>query len=248
MITTQQPSPPVPPFDVQAVRRDFPILHTLTHGKPVVTIWGFGFTSNVNTPAEAQAVISFFKAAGCTVMGGVPTYWRTLSNDSQTNAAWAAAYRSFDIISPWSVGRYSTSSGADNYKTGTLMPDLVDTTSHSIDYMPVVFPGFSWTNVNGGPFNQIPRLGGTFYWRQIYNAVGAGCVPHQRPVLDELNEGTSMFKMAPTPATLPAQGAFVPLNIDGISLPSDWYLRLAGQATKMLRRDIPLQSQIPITP
>jgi hypothetical protein len=217
-------------------------------GKPVVTIWGFGFASRVNTPAEAQTAIDFFKGAGCTVMGGVPGSWRTLSGDSQTNTAWTAAYRSFDIISPWTVGRYSTISGADSYKTGTLMLDLADTASHGIEYMPVVFPGFSWTNLNGGPFNQIPRLGGTFYWRQIYNAIGAGCGMLYGAMFDEMNEGTSMFKMAPTPAQLPAQGAFVPLNIDGTALPSDWYLRLAGQATKMLRHDIPLQSQIPITP
>jgi hypothetical protein len=40
----------------------------------------------------------------------------------------------------------------------------------------------------------------------------------------------------------------VPLNIDGTSLPSDWYLRLANEASKMLRGNIPLQSTIPITP
>ena len=62
------------------------------------------------------------------------------------------------------------------------------------------------------------------------------------------DEGTSMFKMAATPADLPAQGTFVPLNIDGQNLPSDWYLRLADQAGRMLRGDIPLQPTIPIVP
>jgi hypothetical protein len=38
------------------------------------------------------------------------------------------------------------------------------------------------------------------------------------------------------------------LNIDGVALPSDWYLRLANEASKMLRGDIPLQNTIPITP
>jgi hypothetical protein len=57
-----------------------------------------------------------------------------------------------------------------------------------------------------------------------------------------------MYKLAPTAAQLPAQGTIVPLNIDGYNLGSDWYLRLADQAGKMLRGDIPLQSQIPITP
>jgi hypothetical protein len=47
---------------------------------------------------------------------------------------------------------------------------------------------------------------------------------------------------------LPAQGPFVPLDIDGYNLPSDWYLRLADQAGRLLRGEIPLQSQMPISP
>ncbi len=74
------------------------------NGKPVVALWGFGFDGRSDTPQQAAQVIDYFKSAGCTVMGGLPTYWRTLNNDTQTNAAWAAVFRSFDIISPWSVG------------------------------------------------------------------------------------------------------------------------------------------------
>jgi hypothetical protein len=67
-------------------------------------------------------------------------------------------------------------------------------------------------------------------------------------MFDEVDEGTAMFKLAPTPAQLPAQGVFVPLDIDGAKLPSDWYLRLANQAGKMLRGEIPRQSTMPIAP
>ena len=42
--------------------------------------------------------------------------------------------------------------------------------------------------------------------------------------------------------------ALVPLNIDGYNLGSDWYLRLADQAGKMLRGEISVRSTIPITP
>jgi hypothetical protein len=217
-------------------------------GKPVVVVWGFGFTDRPGTPADAQTVIGFFKSAGCTVMGGVPTYWRTLNNDSQTNAAWAAAYRAFDIISPWSVGRYSTISQVDSFQANLIIPDLADTRAHGLDYMPVMFPGFSWHNLNGGPLNQIPRLGGTFYWRQAFDFIGAGCTMVYGAMFDEMNEGTSMLKMAPTAAQLPTTATLVPLNIDGQNLPSDWYLRLADQASRMLRGQIPLQSQIPILP
>jgi hypothetical protein len=219
-------------------------------GKPVVTIWGFGFNDRPGTPDDALAVINWFKAAGCTVMGGVPTNWRTLQGDSQTNAAWAGSYRAFDIISPWAVGRYSTLGGADNFKNNYIVPDLAECAALGIDFMPVVFPGFSWHNLKGdpSPLNQIPRNAGTFYWRQIFNAISAGCTMIYGAMFDEVDEGTAMFKMAPTPNELPVEGTFVPLNIDGTNLPSDWYLRLADQATRMLRGDIPLQSPIPITP
>ncbi len=217
-------------------------------GKPVVAIWGFGFTDRPGTPQDATNVIAWFKAAGCTVMGGVPTNWRTLNGDSQTNAAWATVYRSFDVLSPWAVGRYSTLSGADNFKKNQIVPDLAETKLRGIDYMPVIFPGFSWTNLNKGPFNQIRRNGGTFYWRQAYNAMAAGCTMVYGAMFDEVDEGTAMFKMAPTPAQLPVQGSFVPLNVDGYALPSDWYLQLAGEATKMLRGEIPVTSTVPITP
>jgi hypothetical protein len=217
-------------------------------GKPVVAIWGFGFSGRSDTPAQAQQAISWFKAAGCTVMGGVPTNWRTLNGDAQTDPAWSAAFRSFDVISPWSVGRYSSNTGADNYRTGITVPDLADCNAHAIDYLPVIFPGFSWTNLNGGPYNQIPRNGGQFYWRQAYNGVLSGCSMIYGAMFDEVDEGTAMFKIAPTPAEQPAQGNFVPLNVDGYTLPSDWYLQLANQAGKMLRGEIPLQSTIPISP
>jgi len=38
------------------------------------------------------------------------------------------------------------------------------------------------------------------------------------------------------------------LDVDGVNLPSDWYLRLANEAGKMLRGEIPLQSRLPIAP
>ncbi len=218
------------------------------NGKPVVGVWGFGFTDRPGTPADAQAAINFFKAAGCTVLGGVPSFWRTLTADSQTNPAWAAVYRSYDIINPWMVGRFATTNQADSFKQTVIVPDLAEATANGRDYMPVIFPGFSWHNLLNGPVNQIPRYGGSFYWRQIYNARSAGCTMIFNAMFDEMDEGTAIFKMAPTPNELPAQGTFVPLNIDDQSLPSDWYLRVADEAGKMLRGEIPLQSQLPITP
>jgi hypothetical protein len=217
-------------------------------GRPVVAIWGFGFADRPGTPDQAQAAINFFKSAGCTVLGGVPSDWRTLRSDAATNAAWAAVYHSFDVISPWSVGRYRDAGGVDRYSRYVIARDLAGAKTNGCDYMPVIWPGFSWHNLKGNPLNQVPRRGGEFYWRQACAAVTNGCAMLYGAMLDEVDEGTAMFKLAPTAAQLPAEGEFLPLNADGVKLPSDWYLRLAGQAGKMLRGETPARNPLPIAP
>ena len=219
------------------------------HGKTVVAIWGFGFPDRPGTVEQARAAIRFFKAAGCTVVGGVPVNWR---NDP----VWADAIRQFDVISPWATGAFADDAGADNFCAQQIVPDLVAARSAGCEYMPVIFPGFSWHNQMSARhlvrpdtrLNFIPRRGGAFYWRQVFNAVNAGCPMIYGAMFDELDEGTAMFKLAPTAAQLPAQGTFVPLDMDGKKLPADWYLRLANEAGKMLRGEIPVTNALPISP
>ncbi len=222
------------------------------NGKPVVAIWGFGFSGRDDTPEQAQAAINWFKAAGCTVMGGLPTNWRTLNNDAQSNPAWSNVFRQFDVISPWAVGRYGNNSEADSFRVNQIVPDLAAATAAGRDYMPVIFPGFSWHNMHdqnpSNPLNQTPRNGGNFYWRQAWNAARSGCTMIYGAMYDEVDEGTAMFKMATTLADTPQGVPMVTLNMDGTDLPSDWYLKLADQAGKMLRGEIPLQATIPISP
>jgi hypothetical protein len=223
-------------------------------GRPVLFVWGFGFDDRPGTPAQAAEVIAWFKSNApapqrVTLAGGVPTYWRTLAGDSKTDPAWAAVYRSYDIINPWAVGRYADDKGADDFKAQKIAPDITECNTHGIEYMPVIFPGFSWHNLfPQNPPNQIPRRGGAFYWRQAYNAIGAGATMIFNAMFDEVDEGTAMTKVAPTAAQQPAQGTFVPLDADGVALPSDWYLRLGGEASKMLRGERPLTATIPIAP
>ena len=109
-------------------------------------------------------------------------------------------------------------------------------------------PGTNMTPANGGVVARALVNGGSFYWRQAYNAVRSGCTMVYGAMFDEVDEGTAMYKCAPTAAQLPAQGTFVPLNINSYNLAGDWYLRLADQAGKMLRGEIPLQSQMPFCP
>lgn len=223
------------------------------YGKPVLAVWGFGFVDRPGTPAQAASAISWFRSNSnpdyqVNLIGGVPHEWRFLNGDSQSDPAWAQVYRSFDVITPWTVGDYADNAGADSYKQNRLIPDATEAAANGREYMPTIFPGFSWHNLNGGPLNQIPRNGGQFYWRQAYDAVSAGSTMIFNAMFDEVDEGTAMYKLAPSAAQLPAQGTYLPLDADGQQLPSDWYLRLAGAATQMLNGSQPVTAQIPITP
>jgi hypothetical protein len=223
-------------------------------GLPLLAIWGLGFSDRPGTAAQAAELIDYFKRSAparyrATLMGGVPSRWRTLSVDSKTDPAWRAVYRSFDVISPWMVGRFGDEVGADLFMNSVMRSDVLEAKQAGADYMPVVFPGFSWKNLKpGAALNQTPRRGGRFYWRQVFNALDLGCTTIYGAMFDEVDEGTAMFKLAATRADLPAQGTFLPLDADGERLPSDWYLRLAGEAGKALRGEIPLSSRRPIDP
>ena len=71
----------------------------------------------------------------------------------------------------------------------------------------------------------------------IYNAM-----------FDEVDEGTAMYKIAATKNDQPAGVDLISMDTDGVKLPNDWYLRLAGAATKMLRGEIPNTERIPLNP
>jgi hypothetical protein len=210
------------------------------NGRPLLAIWGFGFTDRSATPAQAAELIEFFKhnpdpRYRVTLLGGVPAGWRTLSRDAQRDPAWAAVYRSFDILSPWTVGRFRDTTGIDRFYADQVAKDLIETRSAGIEYMPVLFPGFSWHNMNRtAPFNPIPRQGGRFYWRQVERALRAGSTMLYGAMFDEVDEGTAMFKIAASKRETPIDVPVVTMDADGEPLPSDWYLRLAREAQKRL--------------
>jgi hypothetical protein len=210
-------------------------------GKPVVGVWGFGFSDRDTTPGQAAAIIHFLKTARvpATVLGGVPATWRTLNAAPHSNVTWAAVYRSLDVISPWSVGVFKDDNGADHFMKSDIIPDLSETRKLGIDYMPVVFPGFSWHNGAGramnSPVNAYPRRCGGFYRHQINNAIKAGANMLLTAMFDEVNEGTAIFKLVATPSQLPVGPKLIPLDADGCTTAtSDMYLRIAGSATQAL--------------
>jgi hypothetical protein len=217
------------------------------NGRPVLSIWGFGLNDRPGTPVEAEAIIQWLTVDApekyrVTLKGGVDDKWQDHS------AEWQTVYEMFDVLSPWAVGRYDDNAGADVFRQNRIEPDLARTQSENIDYMPVVFPGFSWYNLKEGtsPLNKRPRNGGKFLWHQFYNTIDAGCNMVYVAMYDEVDEGTAIFKLAENMSQIPTTGALVTLDIDGYKLPSDWYLRLTGEATKMLRNEIDLTAAIPI--
>ena len=219
-------------------------------GQPLVAVWGLGFADRPLSAAQAMSILAFFREQGATVMGGVPTYWRTLSRDADPNPEWSDVYRSFDVLSPWSVGRFADDDGVRNYVRDTLAGDAAETGALGIDLVPVVWPGFSWSHLMPGePLNAIPRRGGRFWWTQFHQM---SSVPGVRAIygamFDEVDEATAMFKLAPSASEAPANGRFLTLDADGEALPSDWYLRLAGQAVRALRGEIPNTPLRPIDP
>jgi hypothetical protein len=211
------------------------------HGRPLLAIWGFGFRDRAPTPEQAAELIDFFKnnpepRYRVTLLGGIPARWRTLTRDSQAQVEWASVYRSFDVISPWTVGRFKDADSIDRFYDDEVRQDFAEARRLGLEYMPVVFPGFSWHNMNPtAPFNPIPRRGGRFYWRQVERALQAGSTMLYGAMFDEVDEGTAMFKLAPGRDTAPEGVPIVTLDADGERLPSDFYLQLAREAQRQLR-------------
>ena len=227
------------------------------NGKPLLSIWGMGLNDGSHPPGDAQAakdLSAWFASAApapqrVTYMGGTPARWGTLSVDSRKEPAWAAVYAAMDVVQPWNVGRYGTLEAVDRWKENVLVPDVKLAEKNHQIYMPVIFPGFSWSNLKrGARENQIPRLRGEFLWRQAYNAKMAGAKVLKIAMFDEVDEGTAIFKVVSHRKEAPDQGHWLALDADGADLPSDWYLRLAGEITRMFHGEIKPDPKLPTKP
>lgn len=210
-------------------------------GKPVVAVWGIGFSDGRDyTLAECRRLVEFLKNDGCTVMVGVPTNWRELKGDAVKDPALLEIIAMADIVSPWTVGRYSNPAGAAKYAETTLKPDLAWCNQRGTDFLPVVFPGFSWHNMYAsGPSDQIPRLQGKFLWSQFREAKQAGVSMVYVAMFDEVDEGTAIFKCA-NEVPVGQKSKFVTFE----GLPSDFYLKLVGTGTKLIRGEISLKDKL----
>jgi hypothetical protein len=104
------------------------------------------------------------------------------------------------------------------------------------DGIPRLLLGQRATRPTGKDDDLTPQ--GRVYWRQfvIFRELGIRAV--FVGMFDEVDEGTAIYKVA---NQTPVGKYFV--TYDG--LPSDWYLKLTGAATRMIRGDAPLTESIP---
>lgn len=211
-------------------------------GKPLVAVWGIGFGDHrAYGIADCREIVAALKADGCAVMGGVPTGWRTLDRDAIKDESLHEVVALCDVVSPWTVGRYRSPEEVTRHATRDWAADVEWCRERSILSMPVAFPGFSWHNLHGGPLGQIPRRKGEFLWRQFAEASRVGAETIYVAMFDEVDEGTAIFKCADPPAGEPDTHL---LGLEG--LPGDHYLRLTGEAAKLLRSRTPIPERPPL--
>jgi len=216
------------------------------NGKPLVVLWGVGFNDGRKyTLASIEKIIDFLKNdpvyGGCSVMLGLPTYWREFGRDTDPDPRLHEIIKKVDLVHPWTIGRYNNKETYDKYRE-VQKGDIAWCRENKVDYAATVFPGFSWSNLNPhSPFDQIPRDRGRFFWRQWTGALSNGAEMIYVAMFDEVDEGTAIEKISLDPPAGPSR--FVRFE-EGI--PSDYYLYLTGYGAKMLRKEIPFREEIPL--
>lgn len=209
------------------------------HGKPLVAVWGIGFNDRRKYGYEQiKKIIDFLKSEGCSILVGVPTHWRTLTIDAVSDTRLLELVKQADIVHPWLVGRFDNNTYEPYRKS--IEEDIKWCKANGKDYMPVLFPGFSWHNMKkDAPQNMIPRLGGRFFWKQVKGAVDAGAESLYLAMFDEIDEGTAFFKCTNTPPV--GESSFITYEGEA----PDHYLWLAGEAAKYLRGEL-RSSRMPV--
>jgi hypothetical protein len=211
-------------------------------GRPVVTVWGIGFNDGRQyTLEECRQLVRFLKndpeCGGNTVMLGVPYRWRRLDRDTVADPVLHEIIAEADIISPWAVGRYQRPEQLPGLQKEAMEADLRWLEQRNLEYMPVIFPGFSWHNLQKrhgreASLNQIPRRGGEFLWAQAAAVRRSGASMVYVAMFDEVDEATAIFKVSNDPPV----GDSPFLTYEG--LPADHYLWLTGQIGRLMRGEI----------
>lgn len=237
--------------DWQELQEQFALIQDpayLRHrNKPLIAIWGIGFNDGRKyTLEEVADLIDFFKNdpeyGGCSILLGVPTYWRTLENDTVADEQLHTVIKSADAILPWTVGRFGGSETALQRGPEYVQPDIEWCAAHGIDYLPLAFPGFSWANRyahKNAKFDHIPREDGLFLWAQAVAAKNSGARSLYIAMFDEMDEGTQVFKVSNDPPVGASR------FLDYSPHRADYYLRLCGAIRRMFRGQMAPTNSLP---
>lgn len=213
------------------------------NGKPVLCIWGLNGKEPQRYPGAAVMIpfVKWLQARGYFVIGGVSD--NTWTRD---DSEYGEVYRLVDMISPWTVGRYGPPE-VEAWQAAHIPEDMAFCEKYGKVYQPVMYPGFAWCNWNGGRANHIPRLAGEFLWKQARLYAEAGVKNGYFAMFDEYDEGTAIMKAAEDSESIPTgEQYFKTLCADGQWLSSDFYLRLAGRISRMLRGEAPVTERVTI--
>jgi hypothetical protein len=207
-------------------------------GKPLIGLWGLGFAGTKSSSEAFAELVDFLKKdrvfGGNAILIGVPTWWRTLDRDCQSDRRIHDVLAKADVLLPWTPSRFHTLEAIAAHRTEGLEPDLAWCTQRKLAYCPVISPGFSEHNraAGGGreaPWELAPRQGGKYLWQQAIEAKRAKATMTYVAMFDELNEATAILKCTNDPP----QGRSRFLTYENLS--SDHYLWLSGEVGKMLR-------------
>jgi len=213
--------------------------------KPVIGLWGLGFNTDAHKFSQKQALdlIKWFHSKGFYVVGGVPYNWRLEKLDSRKN--WLEVYKQYDMLLPWSVGRYRENQEMLHHYRSIWQQDLAYSQQNNLHMKRVIFPGFAWSNWKQGKRNEIPRKQGDFLWKQAYLTKQLGLGAYIA-MFDEYDEGTAIAKAARDRSMLPRQQYFLSLSDDGHKMSSDFYLRLSDKITQMIHGRQAFNLSVPI--
>lgn len=204
------------------------------NGKPLVAVWGVGFDDGRRYSVDdAAKIVDGLKAAGFSVMIGVPTNWRTLDGDTESEPRLHELIRRCDVVMPWFVGRYDEA-GYQEHKS-LIKSDIEWCREAGVDYAPLAYPGFAWRNMNGRDSFFVPRNEGRFFRSQLDGAIELGAEMIYVAMFDEIDEGTAIFKCSKVVPVTEEGTEFVPIDQ---SIGTDHYLKAAGEASARLKKKL----------
>ncbi|KXN82314.1 Serine/threonine-protein kinase HT1 [Leucoagaricus sp. SymC.cos] len=220
------------------------------NGKPIILLTSLGWRGAGHTPALVRSIVAVFRRitpGDAYIMGCVPTYWRTSEVDADPNPEFVDVWLDeLDAICP----DISTNNGERMKADMEFIRKRLEGGHKTVDYIPLVFPGFSRHNQSSGSdkWNEFKRDGGRELWKEIFNVSKLGVRTMYGVSWDDYCSGDALLPVVPQKNLLPQSNKckFMALDEDGYDLPSDWYMRICGLAAEVLHNKTLVSQTFPL--